>query len=64
MKYDTIELNAELGTQPGYSAMLFSYGIKINGVEFHPEHSLDLTDSVYLSPLHCRLKEVPLNGVR
>lgn len=46
MKYDTLELNAELVTQPGYSALLFSYGIKINGVEFHPEHSLDLTSLV------------------
>jgi hypothetical protein len=46
MKYDTIELNAELVTQPGYSALVFSYGLKINGSEFHPEHSLDLTSLV------------------
>jgi hypothetical protein len=29
-----------------------------------PYVEIYITDSVYLSPLHCRLKEVPLNGVR
>jgi len=46
MKYDTIELKAFMVDSPGYSASAVDYGIKVNGVEFHPEHPLDLTSLV------------------
>jgi hypothetical protein len=46
MKYDTIELEVVMVDSPGYSGSVVDYGLKINGVEFHPEHPLDLTSLV------------------
>jgi hypothetical protein len=46
MQYETIELKAALVDRPGYSALLIDYALEINGIEFHPEHQLDLTSLV------------------
>lgn len=46
MKYDTIKFQAALLERPGYSALMFDYGLEINGIEFHSEHQLDLTNLV------------------
>lgn len=46
MKFDTIALEAFMVESPGYSASAVDYSLKINGVELHPEHSLDLTSLV------------------
>lgn len=46
MKYDTIALEAFMVESPGYSASAVDYDLKINGVEFHPEHPLDLISLV------------------
>lgn len=46
MQYDTIVLEAVMVDLHGYSASAVDYCLKINGVEFHPEHSLDITSLV------------------
>lgn len=46
MKYDTIALDAVMVDSSGYSVSAVDYGLKINGIEFHPEHPLDLTSLV------------------
>lgn len=46
MKCDTLKLQAALLERPGYSALMFDYVLEINGIEFHPEHQLDLTSLV------------------